>query len=206
MCLSSLRTGLSIIIVLAGLTSLFSCASSYHSVRPESIRYNEPMESNLLDFGYMYNVLSHNGNKKYAKKEIKKGINLVAIRLTNNTGRDLSLRDDIQFIAGGHGVFPIDKEIIRKELKQGVPIYLLYSLIVVQTYRCTNFNCDISTYPVGVFISGLNMIIAGSANKKFSEELAHYDIMDRVLAPGETMYGLIGLQDMGYAPLTVKLK
>jgi hypothetical protein len=200
------RTPFSIVILAVVITSFFSCASRYRSVRPESIRYNEPQVNNSLEFGYKYSILGQSGNKKYARREGKKGIDLVAIKFTNNTANSITLRDDIQIMAGGNGVFPIDREIIKKELKQGLPIYLLYSLLVINTSECTNGNCDVSTYPVGVGIAGFNMIVAGIANKNFADELERYDLLDRVIAPGETVYGLIGLQAMGYAPLTLRLK
>lgn len=202
----SLCTTISINILTVIITSFFSCASRYHSVRPESIRYNEPQVENSLEFGYRYSILGQNGNKKYAKREGKKGIDLVAIKFTNNTAKSITFRNDIQILAGGNGVFPIDREIVRKELKQGLPIYLLYCLLVINTFDCTNGNCDTSTYPVGIGIAGFNMIVAGTANKNFADELERYDLMDRVIAPGETAYGLIGLQAMGYAPLTLRLK
>tara|TARA_R110002072_G_scaffold134913_5_gene276001 strand:+ start:4014 stop:4310 length:297 start_codon:yes stop_codon:yes gene_type:complete len=74
--------------------SLLSCASGYKTIAPKSINYISKSEANDVVLEYKYNLLS----KKYAKKEDKKGVKLVAVKIANNTDRDLILGRYINLI------------------------------------------------------------------------------------------------------------
>ncbi|MGO8055819.1 hypothetical protein, partial [Rhizobium leguminosarum] len=54
-------------------------------------------------------------------------------------------------------------------------------------------------------ITAGNMIVAGSANKRFRSELEENNIIGREIKPGETFYGLISISDNSYMPLTMKI-
>ena len=49
------------------------------------------------------------------------------------------------------------------------------------------------------------MLVAGNANKKFYEELLQYDILNRDIQKGETVYGLVGFRNLDFSPLTIKI-
>ena len=51
-----------------------------------------------------------------------------------------------------------------------------------------------------------NMAVASSANKDFSMDLLNYDLSGKILQPGESAYGLIGFQDIGYQAINIKVK
>ena len=50
-----------------------------------------------------------------------------------------------------------------------------------------------------------NMAVAGTANKRFMEELKTYNLIGHQLQPGETAYGLIGVQDFTFNALSAKI-
>jgi hypothetical protein len=50
------------------------------------------------------------------------------------------------------------------------------------------------------------MALAGASNKKLYEELTVYNLLNKDIKSGETVYGIIGLKDTGYVPITVKIK
>ena len=193
----------SFLIFLASL--IFSCAGSYQAVIPPSEQYNQGLsEDDQIEFYYRYNVLQENGNKKYAKKEDKKGIDVVAIKIVNKGNESISFGEDLLMYAGNSVIYPIEPEIVKNELRQNVPIYLLYSLLFLNIYECDYDDCNTTTIPIGVGIAGFNMIRAGVANQQFLEELKKYDIVEKQIAPGETLFGLIGLAERGYPPLSLK--
>lgn len=78
---------LKLVLVCIFMSSLFSCASRYKMIEPESINYLSVKEDKGVKFEYKYDLLS----KKYAKKEEKKGVKIVAVKVTNNSGSDLKL-------------------------------------------------------------------------------------------------------------------
>ena len=69
-----------------------SCASGYKIINPKNLNFLSKNEDNGVVLEYKYNLLE----KKYAKKETKKGVKLVALKLTNSTGKDLVFGKDIK--------------------------------------------------------------------------------------------------------------
>ncbi len=45
------------------------------------------------------------------------------------------------------------------------------------------------------------MIIAGTANSNLEMELQQYNLINKTIPAGETVYGLIGVVDFGYNPI-----
>ncbi|WP_017731833.1 hypothetical protein [Nafulsella turpanensis] len=192
--------------------TLFStgCASSYHSTHPPSNYFNSTENTDELAFSYRYDVLREKGNKKYAKKEDKKGLRVVAVKITNNTERPLFFPEDFEITSGHQSVYLLEPDYIHSKLKQGVPIYLLYLLLTPMKLYTSNNTGDVTTteigYVLGPGITALNMGMAANANNKFKRELLEYNLANQVIEVGETVYGIIGFQSIGYAPLKLKLK
>lgn len=76
----------------------------------------------------------------------------------------------------------------------------------------TNNNGTTETnniFPIGLIlgpaIAGGNMIAAGTANKKFEQDLLGYNITDKVVKDGETIVGLISIQSDRYDALKLIL-
>lgn len=102
----------------------------------------------------------------------------------------------------------MDSQATFKTLKQSVASHLFYLLLTpVSIYRTETSNGFTETeniFPIGLIlgpgIAGGNMIAAGSANKKFNQELMDYNIN------GETKFGLIGIRSKSYDALMLKMK
>ncbi|MDW3193453.1 MAG: hypothetical protein R8G66_13855 [Cytophagales bacterium] len=191
-------------LLLSGL--LASCASSYRNINPNGLNYNGSHEHNGVTFQYKYDVLRESGNKKYAKRETKKEVQLIGLSITNNSDQPLTLAKDVNIIANNEVVLPLDPKSTQSFLKQNVPIYLLYFLLSFNTQSCENGDCETTIYPIGIPIAAGNMIMAGSANSKFLNELETKDILNKTVQRGETVYGLVGLRSTQYAPLTFEIR
>ena len=103
----------------------------------------------------------------------------------------------------------MDPEMVHKELKQGVAIYLLYSLIVLTRTECNELTgeCHSSLiFPIGIPITLVNVIAAGTANTQFKNELLRYNLLNKEIPDGETVYALVGIPDTGFQPLKIVLK
>ena len=200
---------LTIVNWVALLTVMSSCASSYHAINPQHLYYPTSESTNDISFSYRYGVQKESRNKKYAKKEYKKDIDIVAVELTNHTNRSLSFREDIELFAGDNYARPMETEVAYKDLNQNTPIYLLYLLLTPLQVFFTNADGETSTFPVG-FILGpgitvLNMVKAGSANRAFRNELTRHNLINRTIEPGETVRGVVALSNTSRAPLRVKV-
>jgi hypothetical protein len=189
----------------ASIISVFlcSCAASYKPINPSKIIY--PSVENGDQFSYKYNVLRLAGNKKLAKKEDKFNVRIVAIRIVNNSNRVLRHGYNFDFYSGDQKARMLEPDVVSASIKQSVPIYLLYLLLTGMRFETSSGSILIG-YVIGPGITAGNMIVAGSANKRFREELIEYSIIEREIKPGETFHGLIGISDNTYLPLTIRIK
>ncbi|GAB3298358.1 hypothetical protein GCM10027511_13470 [Hymenobacter humi] len=161
--------------------------------------------------GYQFDALRLNGgNKKYVKKEAKRGYHVAAVRVTNNWDREVNFSRDLVLMYGDRPITPIPGEIAAKDMKQGVAIYLLYILlnprIGAKTDPMTGAVSGGTTLPLGPFIAGGNMLGAGSANTNMRKEFAAHDLTNRTLKPGETVYGIVSLRETAVAPLRLEMR
>lgn len=200
--------------LMLALTLLFSsCASSYKTVRPENLLFNAASQTDNINFNYKYDVYTETGNKKYAKKEKKKLVQVVAVKITNNTGRAIDATQDLQFFVGQQQIMPMSPEVVHNQIKQSTASHLLYLLLLpvqlTTTESVNGMETERSSFPIGVILgpalAGLNMAISATANKNMLNDLQTYNLANRKILPGETVYGLFGLHNSGYNPITVKL-
>lgn len=199
--------------VVSAAVLLSGCAGSYRAIQPERITSYQPAgrAGDAVDFSYRYSALLTNGaNKKYVKKERKRGYQIVAVQLRNNTSTDLNFSRDLELSFGGRPIQPVSSLQASQDLKQGVAIYLLYILGIGQVGGTTNPYTGQTTggtiFPWGPVAAGGNMLVASGANKNMRNELASYDLTNKVLRPGETVYGIIPLRESNVAPLRLTLR
>jgi hypothetical protein len=164
-------------------------------IAPKSINYISTNETNKVKLEYKYDLLG----KKYAKKELKKGVKLVAIKITNNSEKDLMFGRDVKLTyENGTEIFVMENERVFTSLKQSIASYLLHLLLTpVNLYTSENGQQTSST-PIGLVagpgLAGVNMITASTANQKFKTEMLEYNINGTLIKIGETKYGLIGIK------------
>ncbi|MBE15807.1 MAG: hypothetical protein ABNH00_14610 [Dokdonia sp.] len=191
-----------------------NCASSYKTISPKTLIYVSKTATEDVALEYKYNLL----DKKYKKKEDKKGIKLVAVKITNNSGKDLTFGKDLKLVyENGDQVFVLDNDRVYNTLRQKPASYLWYLLLTPTMLNTTSSNSSSSgigeetnSIPIGLVIGpGLtagNMIAASSANKKFEEELMIYNIYGTLIKNGATEYGLIGIDSDFYEALKIKVE
>lgn len=188
-------------------SALTSCASGYKIISPETINYVSKNETNNVKFEYKYNLL----DKKYAKKEVKKGIKLVAVKITNNSNKDITFGTDTKLTyENGNEIQVIESENLFKALKQNLASYLLYLLLTPLNFTTTSANGSSSSTPVGVVIGpGLalgNIVASANANKKLKTEILQYNINGTVIKKGESKHGLIGIKSNSFDSLKLKME
>ncbi|MFC4689675.1 hypothetical protein ACFO5T_04460 [Dokdonia genika] len=201
-----------ITLLLITIASFTSCASGYKMIEPETINYISTNESDNVKLEYKYDLL----HKKYAKKEEKKGVKLVAIKITNNSGKAVMFGRDAKLTyENGTEVYVMENEKAFKTLKQSPASYLWYLLLTPVNLYTTDTNSngfqeETSSTPIGLILgpglAGGNMIAASSANKKFKEELLEYNVNGTIIKNGETKYGLIGIEADSFDALKLKIK
>ena len=191
------------------------CAGAYTPIMAERMNtYTPAPSSSPVQLGYQFDALRWRGrNKKYVKKEAKKGYHVVAVRVTNSSAADINFSRDAVLYYGERAVQPVPGAIAGRDMKQGVAIYLLYLLLNFRLGGNTYYNnygqpiTNGGTFlPTGPFIAGGNILGASLANKNFREELERYDLTNRTIRPGETVYGLLCMREFAVAPLRLELR
>jgi hypothetical protein len=191
---------------------LNSCASGYKSIDPKNINYVSKNVNNDVTLEYKYDLLDH----KYAKKEKNNTIKLIAIKVTNNSDRDMVFGRDITLNYENDAIlYLMEKETIYRTLKQSPASYLWFLLLSpIQIYKTEtntyNNPGTTSSFPVGLIvgpgIAGGNMIVASSANKKFNTDLNDYNINGKTIKKGETVYGLVGIKSNNFDAIKIKVQ
>lgn len=204
---TQVAAGVSAAVLLSG------CAGSYHAIQPERITTYQSANPDGagVDFSYRYNALLTNGaNKKYVKKERKMGYQIVAVQVRNNTDSELNFSRDLELTFADRPIQPVSSVQAAHDLKQGVAIYLLYVLGIGQvggTYDpYTGQTTGGTILPWGPLVAAGNMLGASGANKNMRNELAAYDLSNKVLRPGETVYGIMALRETSVSPLKLTLR
>jgi hypothetical protein len=187
---------------------LCGCASSYRSIRPTGSYFPLSNEYSGLGFSYKMGVLAEHRNRKYAKREDKKAIRVVAVRIVNNTDKPMTVGQDFRFYSGNSELVLLDPYLVHRELKQGVPIYLLYLLLSpLQVYTWDGYGNTVESTPVGLVLGpGIafgNMIGAGAANQHFLRDLTEYNMINKTIEPGKPTFGLIAIRDNGYNAINI---
>lgn len=207
--MASIFTNLCVVGLLALSTG---CAGSYTLVKPDRIgSYTQSPSSGPVEFAYQFDALRlRGGNKKYVKKEAKRGYRVVAVRLTNKSTQEINFSRDLTLLYGDRPVTPISGTVAASDMKQGVAIYLLY--LLANTSVGGQFNPQTGTttgatfLPTGLFIAGGNMLGASGANTNMRKEFEYYDLTNRTIKPGETRYGILSLREAAVAPLKVEMR
>ena len=191
---------------------LGSCASKYQAVGPSNLNYNSQHVEQGISLEYKYDLLK----KKYAKKEKKKDVRLVAVRIKNNSNEDVTFGEDIflTYKNGGKVLLMPTEEVFSK-LKQHPTSHLAYLLLspisVYTTKTHANGLTETSNaFPIGLIVGpGLaagNLIAASSANKKFKRDLREYDLHGKNIERGATVYGLVGIRANNYDALELRFE
>lgn len=191
---------------------LTSCAATYKRINPPQVRYPAAYADSL--FSYQYDVIRRAGNRKIAKKEVKAYMNVVAVKIYNNTGQPLEYGKNYRIFSGNTEASLLGPEITSDVIKQKAGFHFFYLLLLptqLNTGESVNgTTTSSSSFPLGLIIAPAlaigNYAVARTANKRFKEELIDYDLERKVIAPGETAYALITLRDNGKLPLSLRLK
>jgi hypothetical protein len=153
---------------------------------------------------YKYEVLTDAKNNKNARKEEKFKVNLVAVKITNNTNSVINT-NDLEYLCGDNRVLPLSVEMTRKWLRQKGEFHLLY-LLATPTRYYTQANTPLVVMVIGPGLTLLNMVMANTANKKMVRNLNKYTIQNREIAPGTSFYGLAAFPGRRGDPFYAQLK
>lgn len=189
---------------------LFSCATKYYAVNPAQVTYGNKAEKSDVDFYYRYDVMAAAKNGRQSLKEIRNDIKVVAVKIYNNSSQQITVGENVKFFEGDKELQVVPAEILKRRMKQGVIPYLGFLALspVKFSYEKDNGAKTVQIFGgaiIGGALAASNMWVASKANAKLKKNLDTYSIIGKNILPGETVYGLVALQRVGYIPLQLKL-
>ena len=188
---------------------LGGCAASYKPIDPLTLNYNSHDLQDGMGLSYKYDVLRERGNRKFSRKEDSKGIKLIAVKVTNNSDTTINVGRDVVFYSGQNQIIPMEPLAIKNTIKQIVQGYLPYFIFTFLNLYVYKGN-TVETHRVGLVLGPSltigNMVVAGTANTDMLNELNEYNILNKNIGKGETAYGIIGVKDVGYSPISLRFK
>jgi hypothetical protein len=187
-----------------------SCASYYQTINPQTVNYLSKSEDQGVKLEYKYELL----NKKYKKKELAKGVRLIAVKITNKSNRDLVFGKDFKLNYDNDSeIYVMDNDRVFTSLKQSPASYLWYLLLTPTNLYTTEtengYQTQNTVFPIGLILGpGLtagNMTAASTANKKFKSDLIRYNLNGLTIKQGQTVSGLIGIRSDDYNSIRIKI-
>jgi len=82
---------------------LLGCAGSYQTIKPQQVGYERSsvvVGKEGIVIAWRHNVLREAGNTKYARKERRMGVSLVAVNINNKSADTLCVPSDIMVFSG----------------------------------------------------------------------------------------------------------
>jgi hypothetical protein len=180
---------------------LWGCASVYKPIQPSSLNYSNTEVGEEISYSYKFDVLNEKGNKRYARKEDKFNIDILSVKLINNTNKELDFNKNVKCYMGDRELYPLESNSVTSRIKQGVIGYILYGFVFLYIGNEEN----VTTIPIGLPIGIGNMIAAGSSNGKFKREFSEYNLVNKTINPGDTIYGLVAFKDIEYGKFEMKI-
>jgi hypothetical protein len=168
------------------------CAATYNPIVHQNLAYPGDTGRDGVKMLYEYDVLQSTGNQRYAKKENKRAIHIVAVEIANQTNRVLKFSEDVELYSGNRLIRVLPPDVVFKEIHQVSGLYMLWSLFWVVISKCENNDCSVIPVPIGVGIGLINFGTARKANKDWMYDLTQYNMLNKTIQPGETVNGLIG--------------
>jgi hypothetical protein len=190
-----------------------SCAVPYRNVKLETFNYPASVSEDGIKFSYTYDVLRASYNNRYADKEMKQWMHLVAIQITNSSDSTIRLSRDYELYSENIKVLPMEEREIFHRLKQNVWPYYFYLFLTFATFDftyTTPSQIKTTSLPLGLAlgpgITLLNVLKATTANLELNKDLQAMDLWNTEIPAGERVYGLIGLEGRNFAPIHIRKK
>ncbi len=164
------------------------CKSSYYNVNPEGVNYVVHYINDGISFSYQDDILVRNENQKRVIIDNTNTTNVLAVRITNHTNNDLNILNDVSFYLGQNKVTPIKPDVLKSKLPKDV-------IKLLQSTKRDSLTRKRESSLINYFRLGKNDETPTTKNLE----------IDQFIKTGETAFLILGFENPGYYPLSVKL-
>jgi hypothetical protein len=186
-----------------------SCASSYKQINPDSLYFTGKSGQDDIEFSYKTSILNTSGNSKFALKEAKSGTSLIAVRILNNSEKEIIIGQNAHLKSGNYQLELLTPNQITSKIKQSTASYLLFMLLTPMHLTIDDRDGPPESYNIGIGVGPgltlLNMATASGANSAFYNELVQFSLINKSIAPGETTFGLVGFNHHSFGTIELEI-
>ena len=182
------------------------CAYSYKSIQFDDVDYHQAQTDGPYEIDYRYKVLDGSSNTRWGKKELKKGVYVVGVRIQNHSDQALPLDEGtLRVRAGQEPLRIVDGASAATEMKQAVWPRALWSLLWVTFWQTDGENTTAIPIPVGVPVAIMEVSKSRSANRAVKEDFLEKELVSQTIPAGGSAEGLLFLRNASYRPLTFEV-
>lgn len=189
-----------------------SCARPYRKINMSAVPFNEFRSDQNISYSIRQGVLYNMRNFFFARREMKKNLSLVALKIVNNSDTAINI-NDLKFTCGA--LLPIQQMEVKdyfNAVKQKPALYWLYSLGAVVYPKPAVYRDPVTDIqypkpnnpkkfikngkqfipiPIGLPIAAANYAIAYRSNKKMLLDFQLLNLTNRIVQPHDTIQGIL---------------
>ena len=170
------------------------CATKYNLIEPLTLDFGAPpatLADSDVEIAWRYDVLNNAGNRSYAQKELRNRVSLLAVLIKNPSADTLYFPENFLILSKMDTLSVLTMEESYYALCQDV----------VEKPMGENGGFELDAPWINFFGGAYNLVTEVKANTRFVKELNTYYLLPSVIAPRETVVGLIGLPVKQGTPL-----
>ncbi len=170
------------------------CARQFQPLAVETRSFSQSNEVDGIVVAYdTFDIFAVSHNRRYAKKSRKKNIRLVPVRITNTGDEPVTIQPaDITVFSNNTAIRSAPAINYLRKFRQVTLPYLLYAIGDFSTGSSTGTRYNY-LFPVFTAWGVSNVVIAAKSNQAFKEMLQRYTTLPNTLAPGRTIYYMLGI-------------
>lgn len=177
-----------------------------------AVPFNEFRSDQNISYSIRQGVLYNMRNFFFARREMKKNLSLVALKIVNNSDTAINI-NDLKFTCGA--LLPIQQMEVKdyfNAVKQKPALYWLYSLGAVVYPKPAVYRDPVTDIqypkpnnpkkfikngkqfipiPIGLPIAAANYAIAYRSNKKMLLDFQLLNLTNRIVQPHDTIQGIL---------------
>lgn len=190
-----------------------SCASSHKVLTLGRVVFNDRIlcKQNVVLKISNTDIVKESGNKHAARKAQRNNLQFISLCMINNGTDTFTIsKAHTEIFSNYEPVLLLDKNVYYKKIRQKAAWYSVEIFIAIAYYFPLS-STGINFYPLnptGILlpVGFYNIHKALKANKELKKDIAYYDVLDKKIAPGDTLTGFICIKTKNTGHLMFRFK
>jgi len=172
------------------------CATRFIKMEPQLSTYSHTNElSKNVTVEYDFDAMSKSRNTIYDYKEGRKNLQLLSVRISNESKDTLVFTEEnlnIKTLLGTPINILNDEEFYVDKIKQQAGWYMLYSLLgFMVSWTSDNDRYRLTLNPFGALIGVYNLALGIHGNMQLKKSMKKYNLFNQRIAPNTTFDGFV---------------